>query len=146
MLNNLKPVSGSRKEKRRICRGLGSGLGKNGGSGSKGQNSRSGGGVRLGFEGGQLPLFRRLPKRGFKHHAHKEYATINLSTLNLFKENETVDLTVLVEKGIIKKEFLGLKVLGSGELKVNGLIVKANAFSASAKESIEKNGGKAENI
>lgn len=145
MLNNLKVTEGSRKEKTRRCRGIGSGLGKNGGSGSKGQNSRSGGGVRLGFEGGQLPLYRRIRKRGFKHHAHVNFATINLSDLNRFNDDTEVTLTLLIEEGLIKKEYDGLKVLGSGEL-TKKLVVKADAFSLKAKEAIEKLGGKAENI
>ena len=145
MLNNLKPTEGSRKEKTRRCRGLGSGLGKNGGSGNKGQNSRSGGGVRLGFEGGQLPYFRRFAKRGFKHHAHLTYAVINLADLNNFKDGDVVNMTVLKEAGLVKKEFDGLKVLGNGELKVK-VTVQANKFSKTALEGIEKVGGKAENI
>ena len=145
MLNNLKPTAGSRKAKIRRCRGLGSGLGKNGGSGNKGQNSRSGGGVRLGFEGGQNPLFRRLPKRGFHNGGHKTYAIVNVESLNSFKENSVVDLTTLHEVGLVKKDYDGLKVLGDGELKVK-LTVKANKFSKSALASIEKVGGKAEVI
>ena len=142
MLNNLKPTEGSRKSKTRRCRGAGSGLGKNGGSGSKGQNSRTGGGVRLGFEGGQLPLFRRLPKRGFKNHCRKEYATVNVSLFNRFNDGEDVDLTKLISLGLVNKEFSGLKVLGEGELtkKVNITAVK---FSKSALEKIKKCGAKA---
>ena len=143
MLNNLKPTEGSRKSKTRRCRGLGSGLGKNGGSGSKGQNSRSGGGVRLGFEGGQLPLYRAIPKRGFKNYGHKEFAIVNLDSFNKFNDGDTVDLTKLVELGIVKKEFDGLKVLGEGELTKKVTIV-ANKFSKSALEKIEKCGAKAE--
>lgn len=142
MLNNLKPTEGSRTEKTRRCRGLGSGLGKNGGSGNKGQNSRSGGGVRLGFEGGQLPLFRRLPKRGFKNFGRTEYAIINLGQLNVFNDGDEVNLTVLIEKGLIKKEFDGLKVLGNGEL-TKKITITANKFSASALENINKVGAKA---
>ena len=142
MLNNLKPTEGSRTEKTRRCRGLGSGLGKNGGSGNKGQNSRSGGGVRLGFEGGQLPLFRRLPKRGFKNFGRTEYAVINLGQLNIFNDGDEVNLTVLIEKGLIKKEFDGLKVLGNGEL-TKKITITANKFSASALENINKVGAKA---
>ena len=106
MLNNLKPTEGSRKARTRRCRGLGSGLGKNGGTGNKGQNSRTGGGVRLGFEGGQLPLFRRLPKRGFKHYGKLEYATINVGDLNKFEDGAVVDMTALIEANLIKKELL----------------------------------------
>ncbi len=141
MLNNLKPTEGSRKDKTRRCRGIGSGLGKNGGSGSKGQNSRSGGGVRLGFEGGQLPLFRAIPKRGFKNHMRKEYATINVSVLNRFNDGDEIDLTKLVSLGIVNKEFDGLKVLGEGEL-TKKVTVTATKFSKSAQEKIEKCGGK----
>lgn len=142
MLNNLRPVEGSRKDKVRRCRGIGSGLGKNGGSGNKGQNSRSGGGVRLGFEGGQLPLYRALPKRGFKNFGHKEYAVVNLDVFNSFDNGATVSLVDLVEKNIVKKEFDGLKVLGNGELKKKVTIV-ADKFSKTAIEKIEKCGGKA---
>lgn len=145
MLNNLKPTPGSRKDKIRRCRGIGSGLGKNGGSGNKGQNSRSGGGVRLGFEGGQNPLFRRLPKRGFHNGGHISYAVVNVEDLNCFKADSVVDLTTLHEAGLIKKDFDGLKILGNGELKVK-LTIKANKFSKSALASIEKVGGKAEVI
>ena len=146
MLNNLKPTEGSRTEKTRRCRGLGSGLGKNGGSGNKGQNSRSGGGVRLGFEGGQLPLFRRLPKRGFSNAPFKvRYATINLSDLNRFEDGALVTPEILKEIGLVKNQLDGIKVLGNGTLekKVN---VKAHKFSSVAKEQIEKMGGKAEVI
>lgn len=143
MLNNLKATPGSRKDKRRRCRGLGSGLGKNGGTGNKGQNSRSGGGVRLGFEGGQLPLFRRLPKRGFKNYGHKEYAVVNLDVFNAFKDGDTVTVTNLIEEGIIKNELDGLKVLGNGELTKKVTII-ATKFSKTALEKIEKCGAKAE--
>ena len=142
MLNNLKPTEGSRKAKTRRCRGLGSGLGKNGGSGSKGQNSRTGGGVRLGFEGGQLPLFRRLPKRGFKNFGRVEYATINVSVLNRYNDGEEIDITRLISDRVIRKEFNGLKVLGNGEL-TKKVTIKASKFSASALEKIEKAGAKA---
>ncbi len=145
MLNNLKPTPGSRKDKVRRCRGLGSGLGKNGGSGNKGQNSRSGGGVRLGFEGGQNPLFRRLPKRGFHNGSHVTYAIVNVEELNQFKADSVIDLATLHEAGLVKKDYDGLKILGNGELKVK-LTVKANKFSQSALASIEKVGGKAEVI
>lgn len=146
MLNNLKPTKGSRQNKVRRCRGLGSGLGKNGGSGNKGQNSRSGGGVRLGFEGGQLPLFRALPKRGFKNRNRVSYATINVGDLEvIYKDGEKVTLTDLLEKGVIKKELGGLKVLGNGTL-TKKLTICANKFSKSALEAIEKSGSKAEII
>ena len=145
MLNNLKPTEGSRKTKTRRCRGLGSGLGKNGGSGNKGQNSRAGGGVRLGFEGGQLPLFRRLPKRGFKHYSKLEYATINVGDLNKFEDGAVVDMTALIEANLIKKELDGLKVLGNGEL-TKKITIKADKFSATALEKINKAGAKAETL
>lgn len=143
MLNNLKPTEGSRKSKIRRCRGLGSGLGKNGGSGNKGQNSRAGGGVRLGFEGGQLPLYRRLPKRGFKNINHLTYATVNVGDLNCFEDGSVVTMTLLKEHGLIKKEFDGLKVLGQGKLEKK-LTIKANKFSASALEIIKTAGSTAE--
>ena len=143
MLNNLKPTEGSRKSKIRRCRGLGSGLGKNGGSGNKGQNSRAGGGVRLGFEGGQLPLYRRLPKRGFKNINHLTYATVNVGDLNCFEDGSVVTMTLLKDHGLIKKEFDGLKVLGQGKLEKK-LTIKANKFSASALESIKTAGSTAE--
>lgn len=146
MLNNLKPSEGSRKASKRRCRGLGSGLGKNGGSGNKGQNSRSGGGVRLGFEGGQLPYFRRFPKRGFRSIDHKEYSIVNLHDLNdHFNDGDEVNLEKLIELGLVDGELNTLKVLGSGEL-TKKLTVKANKFSKTAQEAIEKVGGKAEII
>lgn len=142
-LNELKYNPGSRKEHVRRCRGVGSGLGKNGGSGNKGQNSRAGGGVRLGFEGGQNPIFRRLPKRGFKNPHKVNYAIINLNQLNVFNDGDEVSLTVLVEKGLVKKEFDGLKVLGNGTLE-RKLIVKACKVSENAKNQIEALGGTVE--
>lgn len=142
-LHELGYVEGARRDHYRKGRGIGSGNGKTSGKGHKGQNSRSGGGVALGFEGGQLPLFRRLPKRGFKNVNHISYATINVSVLEKFDAGTTVTPALLIEKGLIKKEYDGLKVLGSGEL-TKALTVQANAFSASAKEAIEKVGGKAE--
>lgn len=142
MLNNLKPSEGSRKAATRRCRGLGSGLGKNGGSGSKGQNSRSGGGVRLGFEGGQNPLYRRLPKRGFHAYQPTKYAIINLSQLNRYNDGEEIDITRLISDGIVKKEYCGLKVLSNGEL-TKKVTIKANKFSAKALEAINKAGAKA---
>lgn len=134
-----------RQNRNRVGRGPGSGNGKTSGRGQKGQNSRSGGGVRLGFEGGQTPLARRLPKRGFTNFNRKEYAIVNVETLNRFEEGTTVNVALLLEKGIIKKELSGLKVLGNGELTKN-LTVEAVKFSKSAKEAIEKAGGKAEVI
>jgi len=143
-LNELKSNPGSRKEGYRIGRGLGSGNGKTAGKGHKGQNARSGGGVRLGFEGGQLPLYRRIPKRGFNHKFAKTvYATINVGQLEGFKEDEVITLESLIGCGMIKKGFDGLKVLGEGSL-TKKVTVKANAFSKSAKDAIEKVGGVAE--
>ncbi len=133
----------TRTSRNRIGRGPGSGNGKTSGRGQKGQNSRSGGGVRLGFEGGQTPLARRLPKRGFTNFNRKEYAIVNLSTLEQFEDGTNVNAALLIEKGIIKKELSGLKVLGNGEL-TKKLTVSAVKFSKSAQEAIEKAGGKVE--
>ena len=142
-LNELKAAEGSRKVRNRVGRGTSSGNGKTSGRGQKGQKSRSGGGVRLGFEGGQNPIFRRLPKRGFKNPHKVTYAIINLDQLNSFKDGSTITLTTLVEKGLIKKEFAGLKVLGTGELDKK-LNVKTNKISANAKAKIESLGGTVE--
>ena len=145
-LNTIKPNANATKAIKRVGRGVGSGLGKTSGRGENGQNSRSGGGVRIGFEGGQTPLFRRLPKRGFKNtNFKKEYAIINLDDLNKFEDGSEVSLDILMNMGIVKKELCGLKVLGNGTLEKK-LTVKASKFSASAKEQIEKLGGKAEVI
>ena len=144
-LNELKNVQGAKTEGFRQGRGMGSGNGKNCGTGNKGQKSRSGGGKAPGFEGGQTPLYRRLPKFGFTNGAHKEYAIVNVGSLNKFKEGTVVDPTLLVESGLVKKEFDGVKILGNGELTVK-LTVKATKFSASAKEAIEKLGGTCEEI
>ena len=146
-LHELSPAAGSSKSAWRKGRGPGSGNGKTAGKGHKGQNARSGGGVRPGFEGGQIPLYRRLPKRGFTNSLFKkEYAIINLETLDkLFNDGDAVSMEVLLEKGIVKKELNGLKVLGRGEI-TKKLTVKAAIFSASAKEKIEAAGGKAEVI
>ena len=146
-LHELSPAAGSSKAAWRKGRGPGSGNGKTGGRGHKGQNARTGGGVRPGFEGGQIPLYRRLPKRGFTNSLFKkEYAIINLETLDkLFNDGDAVSMEVLLEKGIVKKELNGLKVLGRGEI-TKKLTVKATIFSASAKEKIEAAGGKAEVI
>ena len=134
-----------RQNRNRVGRGPGSGNGKTSGRGQKGQNSRSGGGVRLGFEGGQTPLYRRLPKRGFTNFNRKEYAVINLDVLNRFENGTEVTAALLIEAGVIKKELCGVKVLGNGELE-KALTVKAAKFSKSAQEAIEKAGGKAEVI
>ena len=144
-LNELKNVQGAKTEGFRKGRGLGSGNGKNCGTGNKGQKSRSGGGKAPGFEGGQTPLYRRLPKFGFTNGAHKEYAIVNVGSLNKFKEGTVVDATLLVESGLVKKEFDGVKISGNGELTVK-LTVKATKFSAAAKAAIEKLGGTCEEI
>ena len=137
-LHELSPAPGSTKEVKRIGRGHGSGNGKTAGKGHKGQKARSGGGVRIGFEGGQMPLTRRIPKRGFNNIFAKEYAIVNVSDLNKFTEGTVVDAA-----GLIKKTCDGVKVLGDGELTTK-LTVKAAKFTKSAVEKIEKAGGKAE--
>ena len=142
-LHELSPAEGSKKDSFRKGRGPGSGNGKTAGKGHKGQNARSGGGVRLGFEGGQLPLYRKLPKRGFKNRFAVNYATVNVSVLNRFEDGETVNLEKLMECGIVRKPLDGLKILGSGEI-TKKLTVEAKVFSASAKEKIEAAGGKTE--
>lgn len=144
-LNNLQYEEGARFNKKRLGRGQGSGTGKTAGKGSKGQNARSGGGVALGFEGGQTPLWRRLPKRGFTNFTRKEYAIVNLDTLNRFEAGSEVTPELLKETGILKKQLNGVRVLGNGTLD-KALTVKAHKFSASAKEAIEAAGGKAEVI
>ena len=133
-LNNITPTEGAFKERKRVGRGTGSGLGKTSGKGHKGQNARSGGGVRVGFEGGQLPLFRRLPKRGFSNAKFKiRYAVINLSDLEKFAEGTEVTPTLLKEMGVVKNSLDGIKVLGNGKL-TKKLNVKANKFSETAKK------------
>ena len=145
-LHTLAPNEGATKERKRLGRGVGSGTGKTSGKGHKGQNARSGGGVRPGFEGGQLPLFRRLPKRGFSNAPFKvRYATINLSDLNRFEDGALVTPEILKEIGLVKNQLDGIKVLGNGKLE-RKLTVKAHKFSKTAKEAIEKMGGKAEVI
>ena len=144
-LNELKPALGSTTAPRRLGRGVGSGLGKTSGKGHKGAKARSGGGKRPGFEGGQMPLVRQLPKRGFKNIFAKEYATVNVSELEVFENGTEVTSALLVEKKIIRKELDGLKVLGNGEL-TKKLTVKAVKFTGSAKEKIEAVGGTAEVI
>ena len=145
-LHELSPNPGSVKTRKRVGRGAGSGLGKTSGKGHKGQNARSGGGVRVGFEGGQLPLFRRLSKRGFNNYEFRTvYATVNVGDLNRFEEGTTVTPELLIESGLVKKELDGIKVLGNGEL-TKKLTVKANKFSDSAKTKIENIGGKTEVI
>ena len=143
-LHELSPAEGSVKAGFRKGRGAGSGNGKTAGKGHKGQNARSGGGVRPGFEGGQLPLYRKLPKRGFNNYRFaKKYAVINVNALNKFDDGEVVDCATLLSKGIIDTAFDGVKVLGEGEI-TKKLTVKAAVFSASAKEKIEAVGGKTE--
>ena len=145
-LHNINPNEGATATRKRLGRGVGSGLGKTSGKGHKGQNARSGGGVRPGFEGGQLPLFRRLPKRGFSNAMFKtEYAVINLSDLNKFEEGVVVTPELLKEMGLVKNQLDGIKVLGNGTLE-HKLTVKAHKFSKRALEEIEKLGGKAEVI
>jgi large subunit ribosomal protein L15 len=143
-LHELSPAEGSVKENFRKGRGAGSGNGKTAGKGHKGQNARSGGGVRPGFEGGQLPLYRKLPKRGFNNYRFgKKFAIINVQSLNKFNDGEVVDAAALLSRGIIKNVFDGVKVLGEGEIAKN-ITVKAAIFSANAKEKIEAAGGKTE--
>ena len=142
-LHELSPAEGSVKAGFRKGRGAGSGNGKTAGKGHKGQNARSGGGVRPGFEGGQIPLYRRLPKRGFNNIFAKEYAIVNLSDLNAFEDGAVINAEVLLEKRIIRKALDGVKVLGRGEL-TKKVTVQATAFSTSAKEKIESVGGKCE--
>ena len=146
-IDTIQPAEGSTTSKKRLGRGIGSGLGKTSGKGHKGQWARSGGGVRPGFEGGQMPLTRRLPKRGFNNHFRKVYSVVNLGALNGFEAGTVVDKDLLLEKGLIKeiKNDAGLKVLGNGELTV-ALTVKAAKFSETAKASIEKAGGTAEQV
>jgi large subunit ribosomal protein L15 len=140
-LHNLRPRPGSRHRVKRLGSGESSGHGKTSGKGHKGQKARSGGSLRLGFEGGQMPLIRRLPKRGFNNAAfHKTYAIVNLDALNGFKAGTTVNEQLLRESKLIRGKFAGLKVLGDGELK-HGLTIEADKFSTSAREKIEKAGG-----
>lgn len=144
-LHELSPAEGSVKPAWRKGRGPGSGNGKTAGKGHKGQNARSGGGVRPGFEGGQIPLYRKLPKRGFNNRFAKEYAIVNLDALNSFNDGDTVNLEALMSCGKIKKALDGLKILGNGEI-AKKITVQAKVFSKSAKEKIEAAGGKAEVI
>lgn len=144
-LSNLKPAIGSTKNRKRIGRGAGSGTGKTSGKGHKGQNARSGGGIKAGFEGGQMPLQRRLPKRGFTSLNKKVYALVNLRDLELFEAGTVVDTAALGQAGLINKVGDGIKILGDGEI-TKALTVKAHKFSKSAQERIEAAGGKAEVI
>lgn len=144
-MHELRPAEGARTSAKRLGRGIGSGLGKTSGKGHKGQNARSGGGVRPGFEGGQMPLVRRIPKRGFNNRFRKVYSIVNISALEAkFENGAVVDAESLIVSGILSKiEDAGVKVLGGGEL-TKALTVKADKFSASAKEAIEKAGGSVE--
>ena len=144
-LHNLKPAEGSAKAAWRKGRGPASGNGKTAGKGHKGQNARSGGGVRTGFEGGQFPIYRQLPKRGFKNYFAKNYAIVNVDALNVFEDGAVIDMEALLAKKIIRKPLDGLKVLGNGEL-TKKVTVKAAIFSATAKAKIEAVGGQAEEV
>lgn len=144
-LDELQPAEGSKFKAKRVGRGIGSGNGKTSGKGHKGQNARSGGGVRPGFEGGQMPLYRRLPKRGFNNIFAKKYVAVNVSELEKFDNGTTVTAELLKESGVVSKTLDGIKILGRGEL-TKKLDVKAAKFSASATAKIEKAGGKAEVI
>ena len=142
-LSNLSPAEGSNRDVKRIGRGHGSGNGKTAGKGHKGQKARAGRGMRPGFEGGQMTLQRRIPKRGFNNIFAKQYAEVNVDKLNVFEDGATVDVVALIEKGIIKKELDGVRILGNGELTKN-LTGKASAFTDGAAKKIEAAGGKAE--
>ena len=142
-LHDLTPAPGAKTAPKRLGRGVGSGLGKTSGKGHKGQWARSGGGVRPGFEGGQMPLFRRLPKRGFTNHFAVNYAEVNLDKLNAFEDGTVVTPELLLESGVLSKLQDGVKILGCGEI-TKKLTVKANKFSASAKEKITAAGGSIE--
>lgn len=142
-LHELSPVEGSKKSAKRIGRGHGSGQGKTAGKGHKGQKARAGKGMRLGFEGGQMPLQRRIPKRGFNNIFAKNIVTVNVGTLNKFEDGAVVDIAALVEAGVVKNSFDGVKVLSNGNL-TKKLTVKVTAFSEAAKAKIEAAGGKAE--
>ena len=144
-LHELSPAQGSAKAAYRKGRGAGSGNGKTAGKGHKGQNARSGGGVRVGFEGGQLPLYRKLPKRGFKNRFAVNYAIVNVEALNKFENGAVVDLEALKAAKLVRKELDGVKILGNGEL-TKKITVKATVFSATAKEKIEAAGGKIEEV
>ncbi|CDQ41402.1 MULTISPECIES: 50S ribosomal protein L15 [Virgibacillus] len=144
-LHELKAAEGARKNRNRVGRGMSSGNGKTSGRGHKGQKARSGGGTRPGFEGGQMPLFQRLPKRGFTNIHRKEFAIVNLDTLNRFEDGTEITPELLLEEGVVSKLKAGIKVLGNGAIEKK-LTVKAHKFSASAKEAIEAAGGQTEVI
>jgi len=145
MLNELKPVDGARKARKRVGRGTASGQGKTAGKGTKGQKARSGGGTRPGFEGGQIPLFQRIPKRGFNNVNRKEYAVINLDDLNLFEAGEVITPEVLLSRNVLKKTLDGVKVLANGQLE-KAVTVKAHKFSKAAEQAITQAGGTIEVI
>lgn len=144
-LQDIYPSEGSRKKSKRIGRGHGSGWGKTSGRGHKGQNARSGGGVRLGFEGGQMPIQRRLPKRGFNNIFAQKVAQINVGQLEIFDNGTTIDEEDFIQAGLIKRKYDKVKIIANGDLNKN-LVVKANAFSKAAIEKIQSAGGKAEVI
>jgi large subunit ribosomal protein L15 len=144
-LHELAPAAGSKQKPTRVGRGLGSGLGKTSGKGHKGQKARSGGNVRPGFEGGQMPIYRRLPKRGFYNKFGKDYTEVNIRELNRFEDGTVVDPVLLIEAGVIKNVRDGIRILGSGELE-KALTVRANGFTKSAMEKIQAAGGKVEVI
>ena len=144
-LHEISPAAGSTTAPKRLGRGVGSGLGKTSGKGHKGQKARAGRGMRVGFEGGQMPLQRRIPKRGFNNIFAKEIVSINVGSLNRFEDGAVIDAAALVEAGLVKNYFDGIKILGNGELKKN-ITVKVDAYSESAKAKIEAAGGKAEVI
>ena len=145
-LHELQPTEGAQKTRKRVGRGIGSGMGKTSCRGMKGQKSRSGGGVRSGFEGGQMPLYRRLPKRGFKNIWAKTFAEVNVGSLNRFEDGATVDPVALIEAGILKNIRDGIRILGDGELTVKNLTVRAHGFTHAAAEKIAAAGGKVEVI
>ena len=144
-LHELRPAEGSTSARKRVGRGSGSGIGKTAGYGHKGQKARSGGGTRIGFEGGQMPIYRRLPKRGFKNIFADKYAVVNVEQLNRFEDKAVVDPAALVEAGILKNVLDGVRILGNGEL-TKALDVRAQGFTKSAQQKIEAAGGKVEVI
>ncbi|KRM24636.1 ribosomal protein L15 [Schleiferilactobacillus harbinensis DSM 16991] len=145
-LHELQPSTGARHARKRVGRGTSSGYGKTAGKGTKGQLARQGGKTRLGFEGGQMPLFRRMPKRGFSNINRKEYAVINLQDLNRFNDGTEITPALLVESGVVKKELSGIKLLAKGELTVKDLKIQVNKFSPAAKDAVEAAGGTVEVI